>query len=387
MKEFTNEHISSLLFKKIIGSISSTEEMELTTWRQEKQENEALYQQILDHQYIEQQLRQRNMVNIERPLVDMQHRLGLIHRSKQTRVWHRWAIAASFLALISFGTTWLWSHQEQKEQQEVASLLSPNSEGNIMPGEKKAILTLTDGRKIALGDKAGKSKPSLLDQAIAKMSGKEEQLCLDIPRGGEFKITLEDSTEVWLNSESQLIYPEKFSNSERRVIVKGEAYFKVAHESNRPFRVETDGQVVTVHGTQFNIKSYKEDQKVLTTLVEGSISLSKKGNNGEVRLRPNHQSQFDKQDATTSIKTVNAEMVTSWRFGKFVFENQTLEEIMQELSRWYSFEYEFTNADLKKLEFMGSIPRYSKFTTALTILEKSGDIHFKLSGNKLTITK
>lgn len=387
MKEYTNEHISSLLFKKIIGSISPDEEMELTAWRHEKQEHEALYQQILDHQYIEQQLQQRYMVNTKRPLADMQRRLGAIHPTKATSTWQRWTIAASVLAFICLGTIWSLSHQEQKERQEVAALLSPNNEGGILPGEKKAILTLTNGRQIALGEKVGKDKPSLLDKAIAKISGKKEQLCLDIPRGGEFKITLEDSTEVWLNSESQLIYPENFSDNERKVIVKGEAYFKVAHESNRPFRVETDGQVVTVHGTQFNIKSYKEDRKVLTTLVEGSISLSRKDNSGEIMLRPNHQSQFDKQDATTNVKTVNAEMVASWRFGKFVFENQTLEEIMQELSRWYSFEYEFTNADLKKIEFMGSIPRYSKFTTALTILEKSGDIHFKLSGNKLRIMK
>jgi len=387
MKEYTNEHISALLFKKIVGSISSDEEMELTTWRKKSQEHEALYQKMLDHQYIEQQLHQRNMVNTERPLADMLHRLGISQHTKAHKMWHRWAIAASILIVISLSFSYLWSHQEQKEQQEVASLLSPNHEGDILPGEKKAILTLSDGRQIALGKKAGKDEPSFWDKAIAKLSSKEKQLCLDIPRGGEFKIVLEDSTEVWLNSESQLIYPEKFSEKERRVIVKGEAYFKVAHENNRPFRVETDGQVVTVHGTQFNVKSYKEDTNVQTTLVEGSISLSKKDNSGEVMLRPGHQSLFDKKDATTSIRTVNAEMVTSWRFGKFVFENQTLEEIMQELSRWYSFDYEFANADLKKIEFMGSIPRYSKFTTALTILEKSGGIHFQISGNKLKIMK
>ena len=104
-------------------------------------------------------------------------------------------------------------------------------------------------------------------------------------------------------------------------------------------------------------------------------------------LRPGHQSQFSKQDASTTVRTVNAEMVTSWRYGKFVFENQTLEEIMQELSRWYNFEYEFSNNDLKQIEFMGSIPRYSQFDTALTILEKSGGIHFKRQGNKLRIRR
>lgn len=382
MEEYTNEHISALLFKKIIGSISSDEEMELNAWRKEEVLHEKLYQRMLDYQYINRQLQKRRLVNTERPQAEMLQRIA-----SPSKRWHRWGIAASLLAIISLSAAWMWTKQEQKERQEVAAILSPATNKGIMPGENKAILTLTNGRQIALGEKVGKEKPSLLDKAIAKITGSQKQLCLDIPRGGEFKIVLEDSTVVWLNSETQLIYPEKFAENERRVIVKGEAFFKVAHESNRPFKVETDGQLVTVHGTQFNVKSYKEDKKILTTLLEGSISLSQKGNNSEVLLSPGHQSQFDKQTSSMNVKSVNAEMVASWRLGKFVFENQTLEEIMQELSRWYSFEYDFANADLKKIEFMGSIPRYSKFTTALTILEKSGGIRFKVHGNHLMVTK
>ena len=382
MEEYTNEHISALLFKKIIGSISSDEEMELNAWRKEEVLHEKLYQRMLDYQYINRQLQKRRLVNTERPQAEMLQRIA-----SPSKRWHRRGIAASLLAIISLSAAWMWTKQEQKERQEVAAILSPATNKGIMPGENKAILTLTNGRQIALGEKVGKEKPSLLDKAIAKITGSQKQLCLDIPRGGEFKIVLEDSTVVWLNSETQLIYPEKFAENERRVIVKGEAFFKVAHESNRPFKVETDGQLVTVHGTQFNVKSYKEDKKILTTLLEGSISLSRKGNNSEVLLSPGHQSQFDKQTSSMNVKSVNAEMVASWRLGKFVFENQTLEEIMQELSRWYSFEYDFANADLKKIEFMGSIPRYSKFTTALTILEKSGGIRFKVHGNHLMVTK
>ena len=382
MEKYTNEHISALLFKKIIGSISSDEEMELNAWRKEEAEHEKLYQRMLDYQYINRQLQKRRFVNTERPQAEMLQRIA-----SPSKRWHRLGIAASFLAIISLSAAWMWTQQEQKERLEVAAILAPATNKGIVPGENKAILTLTDGRQIALGEKVGKEKPSLLDKAIAQITGSQKQLCLDIPRGGEFKIVLEDSTEVWLNSETQLIYPEKFAENERRVIVKGEAFFKVAHESNRPFRVETDGQLVTVHGTQFNVKSYKEDRKILTTLLEGSISLSRKDNSGEVLLSPGHQSQFDKLSSSMNIKSVNAEIVASWRQGKFVFENQTLEEIMQELSRWYSFEYNFANAELKKIVFMGSIPRYSKFATALTILEKSGNIHFKVHGKHLIVTK
>ena len=258
MEKYTNEHISALLFKKIIGSISSDEEMELNAWRKEEAEHEKLYQRMLDYQYINRQLQKRRFVNTERPQAEMLQRIA-----SPSKRWHRLGIAASFLAIISLSAAWMWTQQEQKERLEVAAILAPATNKGIVPGENKAILTLTDGRQIALGEKVGKEKPSLLDKAIAKITGSQKQLCLDIPRGGEFKIVLEDSTEVWLNSETQLIYPEKFAENERRVIVKGEAFFKVAHESNRPFRVETDGQLVTVHGTQFNVKSYKEDRKIL----------------------------------------------------------------------------------------------------------------------------
>ena len=261
MIEIKDEHISTLLLKKIIGSISPNEEMELDAWRKESEENETLYQKMLDHEYIERQLRQRSLINTERPLAEMLQRitptdftngalsdLSSDYSEAQTtgilnhaRSWRKWIAAAAIVALAIIGGNILWQQYTQTEQQEVAALIAPTTDSSFTPGEKKAVLTLADGRQIALGDKAGKAEPSLLDKAIAKMSGSEKQLCLDIPKGGEFKVVLDDSTEVWLNSESKLIYPEKFSDKERRVIVKGEAYFKVAHEANRPFRVETDG--------------------------------------------------------------------------------------------------------------------------------------------------
>lgn len=197
---------------------------------------------------------------------------------------------------------------------------------------------------------------------------------------------LEDGSEVWLNSASQLVYPEHFASAERRVKVKGEAYFKVAKDSERPFYVETDGQLVRVYGTQFNVRSYNEDSDVKTTLVEGSIALSKmSGNGGEVLLTPGHQSSFKKSSEVLSVHSVDTDVVTCWRNGKFVFENQDLESIMQDLSRWYNFDYSFANAKLKKIVFMGSIPRYAEFSTALAIIEKSGGIKFKVTGNKVEI--
>ena len=217
MIEIKDEHISTLLLKKIIGSISPNEEMELDAWRKESEENETLYQKMLDHEYIERQLRQRSLINTERPLAEMFQRitptdftngalsdLSSDYSEAQTtyiqnhaRSWRKWIAAAAIVALAIIGGNILWQQYTQTEQQEVAALIAPTTDSSFTPGEKKAVLTLADGRQIALGDKAGKAEPSLLDKAIAKMSGSEKQLCLDIPKGGEFKIVLDDSTEVW----------------------------------------------------------------------------------------------------------------------------------------------------------------------------------------------
>ena len=225
---------------------------------------------------------------------------------------------------------------------------------------------------------------------LAKVEGSEDihVKSLATLRGGEFKVTLEDGTEVWLNAESRLIYPETFGEGDRRVEVEGEAYFKVAKDELHPFYVETAGQLVRVVGTEFDIHSYPEDAEVTTTLVSGSIALKPAQSNGaELTLTPGHQSHFDKQSMAATVKTVDTEVVTSWRSGKFVFENQTFEQIMKTLSRWYDFDYRFSNEELSQMQFMGSVPRYGTFSEVLQILEASGGIKFRQKGKTILISK
>ena len=167
---------------------------------------------------------------------------------------------------------------------------------------------------------------------------------LEIPRGGEFHIILEDSTEVWLNAESSLKYPEYFTESSREVEISGEAYFKVAKDAKRPFYVKSAGNRIKVYGTEFNISSYADEECVYTTLVKGSISLQpQNSNDAELFLTPGHQAIFAKADSSTSITTIKTDVITSWKDGMFVFEDKTLAQIMKSLARWYDFSYEFAN--------------------------------------------
>lgn len=254
------------------------------------------------------------------------------------------------------------------------------------PGETKAVLTLNNGVELELG--ADQEKNQVAIQQIRTVSKKEKILNnLTTPRGGEFKITLEDGTQVWLNAESQLIYPDTFSANERRVILKGEAYFEVVKESKSRSMSSSNGQVVRVYGTEFNVRSYEEDADIYTTLVSGRVSLqSMNGNEAELILTPGKQAVFDKRQQSTSVRPVDTQVVTSWRRGMFVFEEQNLEQIMRDLSRWYNFSYEFKDTSLRETVFMGSVPRYGDFNEILEILEKSGGVKFRVKDRVVIIS-
>jgi len=385
------ERISRLLLKLIAGKLSAEEKATLDAWCKESDDNLRLCQRLQDPAYLEREYRRRKAVNTERPMADLLSRIRAERRSRRRKVIRLVAAAACLSVLLGgLGALYYRVMNPERVSDGVAEILNDTSTV-IRPGETKAVLTLPDGRKLALreGQSAnGKAAQGGLDGNDGTHKGSAKSLCLDVPRGGEFKVELEDGTEVWLNSASRLVYPEHFAQSERRVSVQGEAYFKVKHDAERPFLVETDGQLLRVYGTEFNIRSYKEDPDVATTLVEGSVALSRKsGDGGELVLTPGHQSNFSKQKENLTVRPVDTEVVTSWRHGHFVFENQSLESIMMDLSRWYAFEYTFADESLKKIVFMGSIPRYADFNTALGIIEESGGLSFSVSGKQVRISR
>jgi len=199
-------------------------------------------------------------------------------------------------------------------------------------------------------------------------------------------VTLEDGTEVWLNAESQLRYPETFDAAERRVEISGEAYFKVARDEQRPFYVVSGGQEVRVLGTEFNIHAYQDEAAVYTTLVSGSISLRPLHGKSQLVLTPGNQAVFSKDDTAARVHSVDTDVVTSWRSDAFVFEDQTAEQIMRTLSRWYDFQYEFADQQAAQTIFMGSIPRYGSFADVVSIFHKMGGIRIRQNGKKIVIS-
>ena len=398
MNSDITQRIPALIYKHIVGGMTPDERAELNSWISQSPENQALFDRMTNLNHLQQEMSQRAAVDTRRPLSDMEARIEREmkrhHAAQQThavgRTMRRWAAVAAVAVLVAgVGITSYRLGLSQADRQTATELTA--KEATITHGETKAVLTLSNGETVELGSDTQKNK-TMIHQLLAKDEATQEQekqtamLNLKTPRGGEFKVTLEDGTEVWLNAMSQLQYPETFDAAERRVAVTGEAYFKVAKDASRPFYVESAGQLIRVYGTEFNINSYEEDANVYTTLVSGSIALSPLGGNGsEIMLRPGHQAVFDKLDVSSSIRTVDTHVVTSWRNGKFVFENQSLEQIMITLSRWYDFKFEFQDMRLRNTIFMGSVPRYGEFSDILSILEKSGGIRFTQQGKTILI--
>lgn len=382
------QRISRLILKELTSALSPEEKNELQAWVNGSDENRHLYSRLTDPKALQETLALWQMVDTGRASRDMQHRVNrILWRSRLTRYVTIAAIAVCVLAvavLLPSGPDMTVSSPAT-----VAEAAGPQSVADIKPGVTVAVLSDAAGHNVALtASDTAKVATVLLTETVPADDNAPRELCLDVPRGGEFKVQLEDGTEVWLNSASKLHYPDKFTGDMRKVRIEGEAYLAVATDSLRPFYVETDNQLIRVYGTAFNVRYYPEEAEVYTTLEEGRISLRRADDvGGEFFLTPGHQAVFGTADSRVNVREVNTGVVTSWRNGRFVFEDRALLRIMQDLSRWYDFDFEFADQSLQTEEFKGSIPRYSDFTTAIAILEKCGGIRFSVDGGKVIISR
>lgn len=260
---------------------------------------------------------------------------------------------------------------------------------DIAPGGNRAMLTLADGRTIAL-DEA--QSGIIIDDEITYADGSQitadGQLLfgfstvdyqLATPKGGTYQLTLPDGTEVWLNSASSLSYPSRFDGAERRVTLEGEAYFAVSRDTEKPFRVVTSGQTVEVLGTEFNVSAYTDEPETRTTLVEGRVRVA-----GEV-LSPSQQAIT--RQGKTAIKQVDISAVTAWKDGKFDFSEQSLDAVMRQIARWYDVEVEFADEVDRNEQYWGSVSRFSNISQVLTKLEQTGNLRFAIKERRVIVTK
>lgn len=300
-----------------------------------------------------------------------------IKGSKRKALYWKYAAAASVLLCVALA---ILLSKETVEAPTKEPIIVNNK---IETGIDKATLTLNDGTQVLLEKGTSYQTTTAISNGETIIYTKQEPITdtafntLTIPRGGQFYIALSDGTEVWLNSESQLKYPESFSAGKARTValVYGEAYFKVAPSTahkGATFIVNNQFQDIEVLGTAFNIKAYKNENSVHTTLVEGKVAISTA--KGKQNLIPTQQAVVNRMDNSITIATVDVYRETSWKEGVFSFRNKPLKEIMTVLSRWYNMEVVFENPKLEKEKFNGTLDKNQSIEEILSSIKNTNII-------------
>ena len=374
--------IPELLAKAIAGTLDEEESARLQAWREENEVNERLYEEVASAEYMERKCRKATRVNIVEGYMSV-----LRKRKRHARVQRiRGVSAVAAGILIPLLAVMIWFGQKEEiPSVQVAEV--------IRHGEVKAELIFSDGTTKFL---EAKVKDSLLLQQGANIVIRNEGLSyvgdtsaaevqyhtLRVPRGGEYSITLSDGSVVYLNSESELRYPVKFAGGDRRVYLSGEAYFDVTADKEHPFVVDLKTSAVKVLGTGFDVRAYKDENEILTTLVSGSVIFS--AGKESVVLKPGEQAVLD-QSGELETREVDTYLYTAWKEGVFAFKQQRLEEIMNIVSRWYNVNIFWENASQKEVVFTGKMRRYDDFSKIVEMLEMTGNTEFEIKGNNIFI--
>jgi transmembrane sensor len=194
---------------------------------------------------------------------------------------------------------------------------------------------------------------------------------------------LSDGSKIWLNSASSIRFPVAFNGSERVVEITGEAYFEVAKNPSKPFKVRLNGMEIEVLGTHFNINGYTDEPSIKTTLLEGSLRVTK-GNAG-VLLTPGQQARLIANGNIELIKNANTEEAVSWIDGYFNFKNASLQTVMRQLSRWYDMDVDFEDKQAQQY-FTGDIDKSYNLTQVMKILERS-QVRCRIVGKKIVVLR
>lgn len=377
------EFINQLLNRK-----TKAKAKDIDAWLS-KEENKKLLKDISEAREVLLKEKQVLKINIDQEVNTFKNSIG---KSRRIRLYSSISIAASLLLVL--GSYFIFVKDWNQET------IQPTISQIIKPGKSKALLFLDDGRKIDLGKKninisdgeiSGITNDSLqglqYNNLNTKPSDKIIYNTVKVPIGGEYQMTLSDGTKVWLNSNSEIKFPIKFLGKQRKVYLKGEAYFKVAHNKKKPFITKLEKGNIKVLGTEYNINAYKEENQITTTLVKGSIRFTSSNKEHNEILKPNQQIIYNLEKNTSIIKDVDPYAYIAWKEGKFYFKSMELDKILRQLKRWYGFNIFYTNEELKNYKFRGVILKEMPLDQALNLIEETTDIRFIIKGETVTVYK
>lgn len=385
------DNIRSLIAYRLLHGEDRNEadHRELEAWLARDDNNRRLYQRLMDRQHWATWRAGRERIDADSYWVAVDRQT--VSRKKSVIRHRLLSVAASVVLLLAVGMLSVFRGTEVQPPQELASV--------ILPGSTKAQLVFSDGKKVMLGSRLSPDRRIEKDGALILTDStglnyvptqveesQTEELTevhhtLLVPKGGEYILTLEDGTVVHLNSQSVLEFPVHFAKAKREVYLEGEAYFRVEHAGDLPFIVHTRSMDIHVTGTEFNVRAYHGESKIQTTLSRGRVNVMVDGNRYD--LLPDQQAELDLTSMSTTVREVEAQDYTAWTEGLFVFKDRRLEEIMNELARWYDFEVFYQNPEVGEMIFGGKLNREGSIEPILKVMEATLALNIGVNGKTI----
>lgn len=387
----TPHDISRLIAAKILNRPMSESETQLfDAWMQASESNRALFDRIKSlhatSRILELENEEYGRKMAERFRKEITPPLGTSKRNRQLYAWI--GSAAAIVVLLLSAMLYRNTRPETKEK------LQKETTYAIRPGKTGAILTLANGTSVQLDKNTDRNMEKLIDSLYAtaapdpKTTSPETAITyhtLSIPAGEEYFYRLDDQTSVWLNSQTELRFPKTFAAGERKVYLKGEAFFEVTKDPQRPFIVSMEQGDIKVYGTRFNVTNYA-GSPLAAVLVEGSIGFTTPTGR-EVRIKPSEKLTYEQEKESVSVCTVDTSLYTAWVNHLFIFNGQPLETIMTTLARWYDFTVAFESDDIRHIRLSGQLYRHEDIRILLDSYEQITGLTFKINERHITITK
>ncbi|MFT3747837.1 MAG: FecR domain-containing protein [Agriterribacter sp.] len=380
------EYIQALIQKSLDGSITMEEKAMLDEWYYTFSPEEMVMLSEETENNIGKRIKSRldDYIVYER----------MVTKHKRQSVLLRAAVMVSLVSVSCLLYYFIAnSSSEKKTIQKVAEIKAVK---DVSPGGTKAMLTLGDGSTIVLDSSSngqlgiqGNTKVIKLDDGQLKYqkgkSGDNNKIIvyntITTPRGGQYQVVLADGSMVWLNASSALKFPTEFRDSLREVEITGEAYFEVAHNALKPFRVKVRNMYVNVLGTNFNVMAYDDEASINTTLLKGSLKVSS-GENSKL-IKPGQQAKLNNTGNFQLITDADVEEAVAWKNGKFSFNSADIKTIMRQVERWYDVDVVFEREG--DLHFTGELSRFVNVSQLLRKLELTNEVHFRIEKGRITV--
>lgn len=383
-KEKNIFQLARIIAASLKGNANDEEQRTLREWLSVSTRNKKIYDEFKDGKRLEQKIVESQQINWKN---DYQH---FITKRQRTRKNRRMKTIIRYAAILTLPIVAAGIFLLQKNDRQTIVSISEV----IKPGEHKAVLITGGGERITLSDSTLSPIQEQNGMIVNVTNNKvsyilpEDSLCtqgspifntLQIPRGGEYFLTLADGTEVWLNAETEIRYPVQFTGDKRVVYLDGEAYFTVASDKNKPFTVVSTHASVSVLGTQFNFRAYPDERDVQTTLVSGSVIMQSEKYKQQIKLVPGEQGVLEKNSAKLMKQEVNTYLYTAWKDGRFAFRDARLEDLFNILARWYDLSVFYQSPEAKDIRFTGDLNKTDDFKSILKIIEQNERVIFTVN--------